>query len=540
MRTWSSATGVYTVEAELMQLKNDGTVVLKKKNGSVIEVPISKLSAVDRAYLRSQSGGVPGEAIAKPAPPDPPKTPEAVEEEAGQCRTAKEAVLVYTFYLSKPNLTPQQRAAAQASLESWKKKAVENQVRLGDQWLTKEEAEKIREEADAKIEHAMELLRLGNGEMSRRTLEEASKLDPDSIKADFMMGVVYGLIADNDKKAQYHFERCLKRDPTNVSVLNNLAVSLVFQRKFGPAAQHWKTAAATTPKMTALTQNIGSLIAMAGANRIRLPEKIQQELGGLYEELVTTHGNPRPTEIGFVYTPPYGSDWDSEKGRSGGANEKKESVIVSSGSGFVVHPHIILTNRHVVDGASGLLVLDPKNSKADPLPAELIAISDKLDLALIRCTALDAPAVSLVEKLPSRGSDIMVLGYPLGPSFGTTLKSTRGSMVAMPDPSVDNMCLYDALTNPGNSGGPLCDKSGRVAAVVRAVTGHVGGSYGAAIPIAQAIPFVRQHVPDLAATVADAQEVGWPEVDAKVSPSTVLILTKEDLRTDAGVGDGKR
>jgi S1-C subfamily serine protease len=193
-----------------------------------------------------------------------------------------------------------------------------------------------------------------------------------------------------------------------------------------------------------------------------------------------------------------------------------------------------------VEGASGLLVLDPKNSKAEAIPAELIAISDELDLALVRCNGLNAPAVRLVEKLPPRGSDIMVLGYPLGPSFGTTLKSTRGSMVAMPDPTLDNMCLYDAITNPGNSGGPLCDKTGRVAAVVRAVTGHVGGSYGAAIPVANALPFIRQHIPNFAVSATKVDELDWPAVDALVAPSTVLILTKEDLHTDTGVGDGKR
>jgi len=133
----------------------------------------------------------------------------------------------------------------------------------------------------------------------------------------------------------------------------------------------------------------------------------------------------------------------------------------------------------------------------------------------------------------------MVLGYPLGPEFGTALKSTRGSMVAMPDASVDNMCLYDAITNPGNSGGPLCDKKARVAGVVRAVTGSVGGSYGAAIPIASAMPFLRAHIPDLNAASGDDKELDWPAVDAKVSPSTVLILKKDNLRGDLG-GIGRR
>lgn len=102
------------------------------------------------------------------------------------------------------------------------------------------------------------------------------------------------------------------------------------------------------------------------------------------------------------------------------------------------------------------------------------------------------------------------------------------------------MFLYDAITNPGNSGGPLCDKSGRITGVVRAVTGSVGGTYGAGIPIADALPFIHQHVPDVVARTSAAKEVDWPQVDAMISPSTVLIMTKEELQTDAGIGDSKR
>jgi len=575
IRTWSSATGTYKTEAELVQLKDDGTVVLKKKDGGVIEVPLSKLSAADQQYLRTQTkgkpgsskpgssspgrgtpaagkgvpsagapGATPGKSPSAPAPAagksanDPPKTPEETEAEAQLCRTAKEALLIYKFYLAKPNLTVLQRGTAEANLKAWQKRADEDQVRLGAKWMPKAEADKIREKADAKIEMAMEMLRLNNGAQAQQYLQEASELDPDSIKADFLMGVVWGVI-NNDRKSQIHFERCLKREPGNVSVLNNLAVSLASQKKFVDAAKYWKTAATNAPKMKALAQNIGSLITMAGSNQAKLPPKTMSELSEVYEGLITTHGNPRPTRIGFVFTPPYGSDWASGKGKRGGGG-KGESVVVGSGSGFVVHPHIILTNRHVIEHASGLLVLDPKNSKAEPMAAELIAIADGKDLALVRCNKLDAPPVRLIDKLPPRGTDIMVLGYPLGPSFGTALKSTRGSMVAMPDAQVDNMCLYDALTNPGNSGGPLCDQSGRVAAVVCAVTGSVGGTYGAAIPIADAIPFLRKQVPDLAASLAEAEKLDWPAVDALVSPSTVLILKKENLESDTGVGDGKR
>jgi S1-C subfamily serine protease len=527
VRTWSSASGSYQTEAEFVELKDDGTVVLKTQAGKLINVPIGKLSAEDQAFARSQAAKKPqAKATGEPA-----KTPEQVAAEAQQCHTAKDALLLYKFYLARPDLTSDQRAAAEEALKEWKKKADNDQVRIGKKWMDKADADTIHRQADAKVRQAAEFLRLHNEQLAEKTLDEASRLDPDSIQPDFLMGIIYGAIYHNDKRAQQHFEKCLKRDPGNPSVLNNLAVSLAGQKKFGEAARYWKSAAGKAPKMPALSQNIGSLITMAGTNQAKLPSRTLQDLSQVYEEL-TSHGAPRPMKIAFVYTSPY----DTGEPKEGAPDEgrKKEEAVVSSGSGFVVSPHLILTNRHVIDHASGLLVLNPKNPKGEPLAAELVAIADGVDLALIRCDALDAPPVPLANSLPPRGSDIMVLGYPLGPEFGTALKSTRGSMVAMPDPSVDNMCLYDAITNPGNSGGPLCDKTAHVAAIVRAVTGSVGGSYGAAIPITSAMPFLRSHIPDLDKSQTTGKELDWPAVDAKVAPSTVLILKKETMHADLG------
>ena len=133
----------------------------------------------------------------------------------------------------------------------------------------------------------------------------------------------------------------------------------------------------------------------------------------------------------------------------------------------------------------------------------------------------------------------MVLGYPLGPEFGKSLKSTRGSMVAMPDASVDNMCLYDAVTNPGNSGGPLCDKKG---------AGRGSGAGGHRERRRQLWGSDSYRERDAVSAAAssgsgcglgEAKELDWPGVDAMVSPSTVLILKKEDVRGDLGVG-GRR
>jgi len=56
-RTWKSSDGAYSVDAEFVDFK-DGTVSLRKADGAVIRVPVSRLSAEDQAYVAEQVAAV--------------------------------------------------------------------------------------------------------------------------------------------------------------------------------------------------------------------------------------------------------------------------------------------------------------------------------------------------------------------------------------------------------------------------------------------------------------------------------------------------
>jgi len=57
-RKWADSTGKYAVEAEFLEVQ-DGKVRLKKDNGSIIAVPIDKLSQADQEFVKSQVKAVP-------------------------------------------------------------------------------------------------------------------------------------------------------------------------------------------------------------------------------------------------------------------------------------------------------------------------------------------------------------------------------------------------------------------------------------------------------------------------------------------------
>lgn len=53
VRTWSDQTGKFKIEAEFVSAK-DGVAVLKRADGSRIEVPVARLSDADQAFLKTQ------------------------------------------------------------------------------------------------------------------------------------------------------------------------------------------------------------------------------------------------------------------------------------------------------------------------------------------------------------------------------------------------------------------------------------------------------------------------------------------------------
>ncbi len=55
-RTWSSASGAYTLEAEAIAF-NDTTVILKKKKGDLVAVEVAELATADQEYLKSAEFG---------------------------------------------------------------------------------------------------------------------------------------------------------------------------------------------------------------------------------------------------------------------------------------------------------------------------------------------------------------------------------------------------------------------------------------------------------------------------------------------------
>jgi len=155
------------------------------------------------------------------------------------------------------------------------------------------------------------------------------------------------------------------------------------------------------------------------------------------------------------------------------------------GSGVIVSKDgYILTNNHVVDGADEVKVALQDGRH---FTAKVIGRDPKTDVAVIKVSATDLPAVPLADSDKIEVGDVVLaIGNPFG--IGQTVTSgivsatNRGGGLGL---DYEDFIQTDAAINPGNSGGALVDVDGRLIGINTAILSRSGGNQGIgfAIPV---------------------------------------------------------
>ena len=141
-----------------------------------------------------------------------------------------------------------------------------------------------------------------------------------------------------------------------------------------------------------------------------------------------------------------------------------------SGSGFVIAPEIVATNAHVVAGVERPLVR--LRASDSSLPGTVIHFDPNLDIALIGVPGLRQPALPLLNAKAATGDDAVVAGFPESGPFVAQAARVRALMDAVGDDIYGQagvereIYVLRTSVRPGNSGGPLLDRDGRVMGMV--------------------------------------------------------------------------
>ncbi len=140
------------------------------------------------------------------------------------------------------------------------------------------------------------------------------------------------------------------------------------------------------------------------------------------------------------------------------------AVTSTQGTGFNLEPQgIIVTNRHVVEGASAVEVTF---SDGNRLFSQDIDLIDGYDLAVVKLKGKDLPFLSVVtDQMVEIGQTVTIIGNPRG--FQQV--SSRGEVKEYYKTETGMLVYTIAATiAPGSSGSPVFDEKGQVVGIIYA------------------------------------------------------------------------
>lgn len=212
--------------------------------------------------------------------------------------------------------------------------------------------------------------------------------------------------------------------------------------------------------------------------------------------------------------------------------EVRQERGYSTGSGFFVTAdgHLI-TNYHVVESAESITVV---LSDGREVAATIVATDADNDVALLDTDVLSMPLPFSGSGEPMRGDEVLTLGYPLVTIQGQEQRANFGRVNALTGVGGDPRFLQiDVPIQPGNSGGPLLDASGRVVGVVTATlnqlltlreSGALPQNVNYAVKSEFVAPLLGQ-IPS-ATTGGGGQRSSMADIAARAEPSVVLVIAR--------------
>jgi Flp pilus assembly protein TadD len=154
------------------------------------------------------------------------------------------------------------------------------------------------------------------------------------------------------------------------------------------------------------------------------------------------------------------------------ATVDKDNKPIGQGSGFIVSKDRIVTNHHVLAGASNVLVFfaDGESVVVDGIVSD----SPRRDLAVISAKTGTRSALRLGDEFSVRQGDYV---FAIGAPKGLKLSITNGIVSGFRQVDEQFMIQSTAPIAPGSSGGPLFDNEGRVVGVTTSLLTDAPGIY---------------------------------------------------------------
>ncbi len=187
-------------------------------------------------------------------------------------------------------------------------------------------------------------------------------------------------------------------------------------------------------------------------------------------------------------------------GPRGGGQMPQQQPILGSGSGVIITKDgYIVTNNHVIDGATNIEVTLNDNRSFEAI---LVGTDPTTDIALLKINTSDLPFLSYGNSDALKiGEWVLAVGNP----FNLTSTVTAGIVSAKSRSinilntggtlGIESFIQTDAAVNPGNSGGALVNTNGDLVGINTAIASRTGSysGYSFAVPVS----IIKKVVADL-------------------------------------------
>ena len=162
--------------------------------------------------------------------------------------------------------------------------------------------------------------------------------------------------------------------------------------------------------------------------------------------------------------------------------QKREAT--SYGSGFILKENYIMTNFHVVEDATEVVI---SLSDRREYVAEVVGVDPLSDLAVLRVQGKDLPTVNVGNSDDLKVGDwVVAIGSPFSFDFSVTAGIVSAKGRSIQNNNIGNYVPFlqtDVAINPGNSGGPLFNLDGEVVGINSQIYSRSGGYQGLAFAI---------------------------------------------------------
>lgn len=462
---------------ELKKLGNNYRMVMPDGTSQII--PVTEVVEID--------GKPVGEAAAPASPTASTKTPNATPANAGAAFKAAKAkadrvdapiaaVQIWEEFLDKNPAGPD-ADAAKLEKDNWDKLYKDNAERVKGKWIGGKDLKDLKKKCNDLLKEAISPEDDGvNGVSGLKKLDDIIALYPNHFQANFYKGYYYLVQATRTRvgsqealaKAMVSLERTAAIAPDAPEVWCNLAIGYNFRREYQKSIE----SAYRAVKMRDGDEDLISILATAIYYAPPQMRDVNPKVRKINEEAQVLFTRYKISgNVGWRYVRPTKRADDKAPDEA-----KRPPGVQWSGSGFFVSADgYFLTNHHVATGDSSKPI-DPDLSfrvrleDGSERPAELIAVGDKADVALMKVKTKPGeklPFLPIAELNPNQGADAMVLGYPATGFEDMTMQISVGKVKSVNLADMYHV-WFDLNTTHGNSGGPIVDKHGRVIAILTA------------------------------------------------------------------------